>query len=193
MRDAVRAGNAIKAMTSASDQHSLHRPEETLAPDVAVRVTEVADRVAAGWGHDFHHAALTAIVADLYDELVSFSRGWSEHRRQAFIAEAADTTASEVTSLLDDHLDTHTASGRGSPWHPVAEGCQDDTDTTGWLSILTQEHLTWSCIDLLPAQIADHSADDPGRGEGSMTACGPTQRPPTTTVRLPPRRARQRP
>jgi hypothetical protein len=64
-------------MTSASDQHSLHRlVEVALAPDVAVRVTEVADRVAAGWGHDFHHAALTAIVADLYDELVSFPGGW---------------------------------------------------------------------------------------------------------------------
>jgi hypothetical protein len=175
-------------MTSASDQHSLHRLEETLVSDVAVRVTEVADRVAAGWGHDFHHAALARAVADLYDELVSFPGGWPEHRRQAFIAEASDTTACEVTSLLDDHLDTHAASA-------FAGGCHDDTDTdvTGWLSILTQEHLTWWCIDLLPNLIADHSADDPGRGEGSMTACGPTQRPPTTTVRLPPRRARQRP
>jgi hypothetical protein len=181
-------------MTSASDQHSLHRPVEVaLAPDVAVRITEVADRVAAGWGHDVHHTALTAIIADLYDDLAPFPGGWPKHRRQAFIAEASDTTACEVTSLLDEHLDTHAASGRGSPWHPAAEGCQEDTDATGWLSILTQEHLTWWCIDLLSTQIADHSADEPGRGEGSMTACGPAQRPPTTTVRLPPRRARQRP
>jgi hypothetical protein len=44
---------------------------------VAVRVTEIADRDAAGWGHDFHHAALT--VADLYADLVSFPKGWPEH------------------------------------------------------------------------------------------------------------------
>lgn len=53
-------------MTSAS---------EALASNVAVRVTEFADRVAAGWGHDFHHAALAGAVADLYNDLVSFPGG----------------------------------------------------------------------------------------------------------------------
>jgi hypothetical protein len=40
---------------------------------VAVRVTEIADRDAAGWGHDFHHAALTG--ADLYADLGVLSWG----------------------------------------------------------------------------------------------------------------------
>lgn len=48
-------------------------------------------------------------------------------------------------------------------------------------------------IDDMADEIAYAAAEDPGRGHGSMTACGPGQRPATTTIYRRRRRHSSRP
>ena len=100
-----------------------------LLPDNAIRVVTCAERIAAGWGQDYHHTALTAAIVDLYRNLIAFPAVWPAHRRNAFIADAADTAASELTTLLDNHLGTHADSAVPSPGRlsttrpPPTPGC----------------------------------------------------------------------
>lgn len=117
-----------------------------LLPDNAIRVVTCAERIAAGWGQDYHHTALTAAIVDLYRNLIAFPAVWPAHRRNAFIADAADTAASELTTLLDNHLGTHA-----------------DSDATTSLSMLAEDYFIWQIVDLLPgpALVAEQAIDDP--------------------------------
>jgi hypothetical protein len=36
-----------------------------------IRVVTCAERIAAGWGREYHHTALTAAIADLYSDLIT--------------------------------------------------------------------------------------------------------------------------
>jgi hypothetical protein len=47
--------------------------------------------------------------------LIAFPAAWPQHRRHAFTLDAAVTAASELTTLLDDHLDTPTDSSHRTP------------------------------------------------------------------------------
>lgn len=142
--------------------------------DTAARVTALAARIAASWGQDFHHTPLAAVISDLYLDLIAFPPAWPEHRCAAFATDAADTTAMELTTLLDDHLDTYTQAGHGAPFHPVT----DHNDLTTGLRLLAEDHLSWQLTDQLPALIVEHAADDPGRGEDKHDRLW---HPPTTT------------
>lgn len=104
---------------------------------------------------------LPQVIADLYSDQVTFPALWPAHRRNAFTGDAADTAASELTTLLDNYLDTHV-----------------DGDVTISLSMLTEDYFIWQITELLPALVDEQAIDDPGRGEGSMTACRPTRRLP---------------
>ena len=141
-----------------------------------IRVADCAECIAAGWGQECHHTALAAVIANLYRDLIAFPALWPAHRRNLFTLDAADTAAGELTTLLDDYLDTPTGS-----------------DATDSLSMLAEDYLLWQINDPLPALVAEQAVDDPGRGEGSMTACSPTQRLPTILVQLSLPRARRRP
>ncbi|RAV06144.1 hypothetical protein DQP55_24385 [Mycolicibacterium sp. GF69] len=149
-------------------------------------MAELAARIAAGWGRDQHHTALTAAITRLYRGLIAFPAAWPEHRREAFVADTADATASILTTLLDNYLDTlaDTTSRSSS---------LGGDDVIVELGLLAQDHLAWQLTEQLPELIADHTVLDPGRGEGSMTACGPRQRAATIGVRLPRRRGRRHP
>lgn len=72
----------------------------------AARIDELAARIAAGWGQDVHYSALAAVIANLYRKMIAVPAAWPQHRCSAFLSDASDTTASELTTLLDDHLDT---------------------------------------------------------------------------------------
>ncbi len=130
-----------------------------LLPENAIRVVACAEHIAAGWGQDYHHTALTAVIADLYRDLITFPAPWPTHRRNLFTLDVADTAASELTALLDNHLDIHA-----------------DSDATDSLGMLTEDYFIWQIDDLLPALVTEQANDDPGRGERSMTACSPIQR-----------------
>ncbi|SKS11146.1 Uncharacterised protein [Mycobacteroides abscessus subsp. abscessus] len=81
-------------MTSASNHTGA-------VPDAAARIDAVAERIAADWGHH-GHAALTAMITELYTDLAALPSHWSPQQRTQRITDAADTTATQLITLLDD-------------------------------------------------------------------------------------------
>lgn len=82
-------------MTSASSHPAA-------VPDAAAaRIDAVAERIAGDWGHH-GHAALTAMIAELYTDLAALPSHWPQQQRTQRITDAADTTATELSTLLDD-------------------------------------------------------------------------------------------
>lgn len=109
------------------------------------------------------------------------------------VTEAVDTTATELSALLDDYLDRDAAAAHITEHGWSAHPEDRHRTTTAALAALTEDHLSWWLTDLIPDLIADDVHDDPGRGAGSMTACSAAHRPPTLVVRRPPRRCRRQP
>ncbi len=52
-----------------------------LLSDSVIQVVACAERIAAGWGQNYHHAALTAAISDLYNDQIAFPALWPAHRR----------------------------------------------------------------------------------------------------------------
>ena len=84
-------------MTSASKHPT------AVTTDVAARIDTVADRIATGWGHH-GHTALTTMIAELYTDLAVLPTHYTPQQRSEIITEAADTTAGELATLLDDYI-----------------------------------------------------------------------------------------
>ena len=80
-------------MTSASNH-----PAAVLDAD---RIDAVAGHIADDWGHH-GHTALTAMIAELYTDLAVLPPHYTPQQRAQVITDAADTTASELTTLLDE-------------------------------------------------------------------------------------------
>lgn len=59
-----------------------------------IRVVTCAERIAAGWGREYHHTALTAAIADLYSDLITSPALWPAHRRDLFTSDAAENSLS---------------------------------------------------------------------------------------------------
>jgi hypothetical protein len=168
-----------------------HAPADTTK---ATEATEaVAARIAEHWG-EHSHTAVAAMIADLYDELVVFPPSWPPHRCHRVLTEAADTIATELVVLLDDYLDDDAARPQSSD-HGWSIHSQDrHHGLVLALTALTEEHLHGWLSELIGDLIVDDALADPGRGEGSMTACSAKHRPPTLIVWLPHRRrGRRRP
>lgn len=127
-------------MTSASDQ-----PAAVLVAD---RIDAVADRIATHWGHH-GHIALTTMIAELYTDLTVLPPPYTPQQRTQVITDAADTTASELTTILDDHIyqeaDQPPATEYGLTMHT------DDRHhtVTAMLAALAADHLTWWLTDQL--------------------------------------------
>lgn len=112
----------------------------------AARIGAVADRIATHWGH-YGHTALTTMIGELYTDLAVLPPHWSPHRRTEMITEAADTTTSELTALLDDYLyqeaDPPPVTEYGWTMHTVDR----QHAVTAMLATLTDNHLTWWLIN----------------------------------------------
>lgn len=123
-------------MTSASNH-----PTSTPAASQATAIDAVADRIATDWGHH-SHTTLTTMIVELYTDLAVLSPRWSPQQHAAGIREAADTTSSELTTLLDDYLD------HDADHPPVTEyGATLHTEdrhhaVIAMLAALTADHLT---------------------------------------------------
>lgn len=134
-------------MTSASN-----RP--AAVPATAARIDAATDRIASDWGHH-SHTGLSAMLAELYSDLAVLPPRWTSHQRTEAIADAADTTTSELTALLDDYIH-HEADHS-----PITDyGTTPHTDDrhhaiTAMLTALIEEHLTW----WLTTGLADFIAD----------------------------------
>lgn len=156
-------------------------------------VDALAARIAEDWGQ-LPHTAVAAMIADLYADLIVVPPSWPTHRRHTLLTETADTTATELSALLDDYLDRDAAAPHTTEhgWSAHPEDRHHATTTA--LAALTEDHLTRWITDLIPALIADDVFDeDSGRSEVSMTACSAAHRPPTLMVRRSPRCGRQHP
>ncbi|WP_131536386.1 hypothetical protein [Mycolicibacterium aromaticivorans] len=84
-------------MTSASNHPA------AMPTDAAARIDAVAGRIATDWGHH-GHTALTTMIAELYTDLAVLPTRYTPQQRAEMIVEAAHTTTSELTTLLDDYL-----------------------------------------------------------------------------------------
>jgi hypothetical protein len=130
-------------------------PSRFAAPlDARDRIDAVADRIATDWGHH-GHGAVTEMIAELYTDLAVFSCAWPEQRRRRFVLDAADTTAGELTVILDDYI------YREADRPPVTEyGLTVQVEdrhhaVTAMLAALTDEHLTWSLAERIPELLLD--------------------------------------
>jgi len=138
-------------MTSASDH-----PAAVLD---AGRIDAVADRIASDWGHH-NHAALTAMIAELYTDLAVLPPHYTPQQRAEVITDAADTTAGELTTLLDESI------YREADRPPVtAYGLTMHTDDrrpaiTAMLVFISADHLTWWLTDRLANFVADCEDED---------------------------------
>jgi hypothetical protein len=134
---------------------------------------------------------LAADIEALYRARLEFPPAWPQHRREAFITARADEAATELATLFDDLATTVVDRyGRENYCLPDAEAASELITAARWAALVDVE---LSATYDLPEQIAEAAAADPGRGEASMTACRPAQRPPTAAVRLPQRRGHRRP
>lgn len=149
------------------------------------------DAITSWGGPGYGFDQLAAGIEALYRARLKFPPAWPPHRRAAFVTAHAHTAATEVGTLFDDLLDTARDDyARDNSCLLDAESASDLIRAARRAAL---DDVKLSATYDLPEQIAAAAAADPARGKASMTACGPAQRPPTTTVRLQHRRARQRP
>lgn len=133
-------------MTSASNH-------PTVVPDAA-RIDAVADRIATDWGHH-GHTTLTTMIVELYTDLAVRPAHWTPQQHAAVIDDAADITTTELTTLLDDHLDRDAISPHITEygWAEHSEDRQYAATTV--LAALTADHLTWWVTDRIHTFITD--------------------------------------
>ena len=139
--------------------------------------TEAVDTILSEWGEPFSAAPteLTDALQELYRAELQFPPIWPEHRRRAFVAHHADIDAAELSTQFDDLIDTVTNE------FGIAYGALPHPDDAAELITTARRQALEEFIDRrlnyeLPDEIEDVQTENPGRGEASMTACGPTQR-----------------
>ncbi|GAB4908093.1 hypothetical protein MAHJHV65_46020 [Mycobacterium avium subsp. hominissuis] len=139
-------------------------------------VEHFAEQVIASWGDATTDDGLVASIETLYRARLSFPPSWPEHRRQDFITRHADLAASKLGSLFDDLIDT-VINDHGLRYGVMPHG----EDAAQLVHAARRDALDdfLMRIDDMADEIAAAAVQDPGRGHGSMTACGPGQRPPT--------------
>ena len=138
---------------------------------------EAVDTILSEWGEPFSTASteLTDALQDRYHAELQFPPIWPEHRRQAFIAHHADLDAAELSTQFDDLIDTITNE------FGLAYGILPHPDDAAELITTARRQALDDFIDRrlnyeLPNEIEDAQAENPGRRENSMTACGHTPR-----------------
>ena len=138
---------------------------------------EAVDTILSEWGGPFSAAPteLTDALQELYRAELRFPPIWPEHRRRAFIVHHADIDSTELSTQFDDLIDTVTNE------FGLAYGILPHPDDAAELITTARRQALDEFIDRrlnyeLPNEIEDAQTENPGRGEASMTACGPTQR-----------------
>lgn len=148
--------------------------------------------VIASWGTpDFGFDDLVAGITALYEARLEFPAAWPQHRQYAFVTAHANAAATELAALLDGLTDTVIERyGRENYRLPDAQTLSELIRAERSAAL---DDVELSASHDLPDEVVRAAAADPGRGVASMTACGPGQRPPTTTVHFQRRRGRGRP
>lgn len=120
-------------MTSASNH--------TATMSAAARVDAVADRIATDWGHH-SHTGLTTMITELYTDLAVLPAHWTPHHRAEVLTEAADSTTSELMTLLDDYLDHEADRPLVTDYGTTMHTDDRRYAAAAMLAALTADHLT---------------------------------------------------
>jgi hypothetical protein len=149
-------------------------------------VGQFAERVITSWGDGTGDDDLVGAIETLYRARLRFPPSWPEHRCQDFITHHADLAASELGTLFDDLIDT-VINDYGLRYGVVPHS-EDAAHLVDAARRDALDDFLMRIDDDMAVEISTAAAEDPGRGHGSMTACGPSQRPATiTTYRRRPR------
>lgn len=177
---------APKGITTLTFDHPGHRTATPMF-DTNPEFTKLVDDVVESWGKVFYgHPELAAGIENLYQVWLAdhLPASWPKHRRDAFIADQADEAAGELGPLFDDLIDTITDQhGRdyGVLIHP-----DDHAELLETARRNALDHYRKYAYHHLLAAIEQERENGPGRGEASMTSCGPTgrRRRPRTTAEV---------
>ena len=123
------------------------------------RIDAVAERIATSWGHHGHRV-LAAMITELYTDLALLPPHYTPNHRAKVIADAADTTASELIALLDAHIQHEADRPPVSEYGWVMHADDRHHALTAALATWTADHLSWWLTDQLNGFIADREDDD---------------------------------
>ena len=122
-----------------------------------------------GWSGE-----LAAAITNWYLTGLAFPSTWTNARREEFVGSHADDDALLLTTSLDDLVDTVTDRYVGE--HGVLPHRDDATLLLAAARRDALDELELRFEVDLPAEIAALTTHGLGRADGSLTACGPTQR-----------------
>ncbi|BBZ85348.1 hypothetical protein MABM_52640 (plasmid) [Mycobacteroides abscessus] len=123
------------------------------------RIDATAERIATDWGHHGHNT-ITTMITDLYTEIAAIPTHYTPQQRADIITDAADTTATELMTMLDDYIyqeaDRPPVTEHGWVMHTP----DHHTAITAALTSCAANHLTWWLADQLNDYLADRETED---------------------------------
>ncbi|GJJ23659.1 MULTISPECIES: hypothetical protein [Mycobacteriaceae] len=138
-------------MTSASN------PPAVLDTD---RINATAERIATDWAHH-GYSALTAMIAELYTDLADLPPHYTPDQRADILTDAADVTAAELMTMLDDYIYQEADRPPVTEYGWVMHTDDRHTAAVAALTRHTASHLTWWLTDQLTDYLTDREAEDP--------------------------------
>ena len=136
-------------MTSASN----HPAAAVLDTD---RIDATAERIATDWGHHGHNT-LTAMIAELYTDLADLP---PRYQRADILTDAADITATELITMLDDHIYQEVDRPPVTEYGWVMHTDDRHAAVVVALTSRTASHLTWWLTDQLTDYLTNREAED---------------------------------
>lgn len=137
-------------MTSASN------PPAVLDTD---RIDATAERIAIDWAYH-GHGVLTAMIAELYTDLAVLPPRYTPDERAGILTDAADVTAAELMTMLDDYIYQEADRPPVTEYGWVMHTDDRRTAAVAALTRHTASHLTWWLTDQLDDYLADREAED---------------------------------
>jgi hypothetical protein len=125
----------------------------------ASRIDAVAERIATDWGHHGHNA-IAAMIAELYTDLAVLPPRYTPHQRADIITDAAEITASELMTTLDEYVYEEADRPAVTDYGWVMHTDDRHTAVVAALSNRTVGHLTWWLTDQLQDFLADREAEE---------------------------------
>ncbi|ORV92040.1 hypothetical protein AWC12_03045 [Mycolicibacterium iranicum] len=124
------------------------------------RINATAERIATDWAHHGHNT-LTAMIAELYTDLADLPPRYTPDQRADILTDAADITATELITMLDDHIYQEADRPPVTEYGWVMHTDDRHTAAVAALTRHTASHLTWWLTDQLTDYLTNREAEDP--------------------------------
>jgi hypothetical protein len=133
----------------------------------------LAKAAATNWPEIAFSGRLDAAIRDLYRSHLRFPPFWTQEECDEFVADNADTDASQLATQLDDLIDI--ATDRYEREHGIRPHDEDAE------ALIAAERKSAVCelegnIDYLSDELAKMAVHTAGRTVASMTGCSPASR-----------------